>query len=412
MRNILFLFLLVQIAFPVDFFAQEGHFYFKKKNKKSVKLKFEIINNLIIIPLKINNSDTLKFILDTGVKTTLITELAVGDSVSLNFAKKVELHGFGSGEALEAFYSKDNEIEISQIIGTGMEVNVLIDNIFNLTQKFGTRIHGIIGYEVFKDFVVEINYIKKELTFYRPETYKPKINSKTDIVKLYIKNRKPYIHTYISTVTDSLIPLRLLLDTGASDALWLLPTSDSRLLVGEPFIETYLGKGINGDIFGKKARLEKMQLAKFQLNDVLASYPDSDFVKEQLLGDGRNGNIGGEILRRFTVTIDYQNKRMFLKKNKHFKKTFDYNLSGIELVMLLPDFPIYTISYIRPDSPAEIADLQNGDQIVSINNQSTVNLKLYEVSKLLEGSDRKKIKIVVLRNGVEIKKEFRLKKIL
>jgi hypothetical protein len=84
------------------------------KNKSS-KMEFKQINHNIIIPAKVNDSDTLWFILDTGLNTSLITELTSTDSLSINYARKVRLNGLGGGESLEAYSSINNNIKIGDI---------------------------------------------------------------------------------------------------------------------------------------------------------------------------------------------------------------------------------------------------------------------------------------------------------
>ncbi|MBA4057965.1 MAG: peptide-binding protein, partial [Marivirga sp.] len=42
--------------------------------KKKVQIPIEIINNLIVIPVVLNDALPLKFILDTGVRTTILTQ--------------------------------------------------------------------------------------------------------------------------------------------------------------------------------------------------------------------------------------------------------------------------------------------------------------------------------------------------
>ena len=46
-----------------------------------IVVHFKLENNLIIIPVQINNSSTLNFILDTGLKNTIITELNKIESI-------------------------------------------------------------------------------------------------------------------------------------------------------------------------------------------------------------------------------------------------------------------------------------------------------------------------------------------
>jgi len=57
---------------------------FVNSTQKSVSFPFKFINNLIILPVVINDSDTLQFILDTGVSRSIMTELSIGDSLLLN----------------------------------------------------------------------------------------------------------------------------------------------------------------------------------------------------------------------------------------------------------------------------------------------------------------------------------------
>ena len=42
---------------------------------------------------------------------------------------------------------------------------------FDLSSKMGTTIHGIIGYNLLRNFVVKINYRTKRIHFYNPKKY-------------------------------------------------------------------------------------------------------------------------------------------------------------------------------------------------------------------------------------------------
>ena len=69
---------------------------FVDSEDNKVTLPFKFISNLIIIPVLINNSDSLYFILDTGLNISILTELSMGDSLSLNYTKQVKLSGQGT----------------------------------------------------------------------------------------------------------------------------------------------------------------------------------------------------------------------------------------------------------------------------------------------------------------------------
>ena len=189
-------------------------------------LRFKFINNLIILPVSVNNSDTLNFILDTGLTTSLITELGYTDSVDLNYAKLIELQGLGSGESLKALHSFGNEIKLNGIKGENQDFYVLRENIFHLSSKLGMEINGILGFSVFENFIVEINYNRRTITFYNPEydKYKRKEEHYTTI-PVTLHDTKPYITMRVVDDAGHVFDVKMLIDTGASHALWLNPSS-------------------------------------------------------------------------------------------------------------------------------------------------------------------------------------------
>ncbi|NJM79734.1 MAG: hypothetical protein HC854_09125 [Flavobacterium sp.] len=123
--------------------------------------------------------------------------------------------------------------------------------------------------------------------------------------------------------------MKLLFDTGLGDGLWLF--ENDSIKCEQKFITDVLGRGLGGDINGKKSRVENLILNNFELKKALVSYPDSlSFSQLDIIKD-RNGSLGGEILKRFNWFLDYKNKVFYFKKNRYFKEPFNYNMSGIEV---------------------------------------------------------------------------------
>lgn len=67
--------------------AQNG-FHLKATEKKNI-IPFELINNLIIIPVKINGVE-LKFLLDTGVENTIFFSLDENKEIIFKNAEKIK----------------------------------------------------------------------------------------------------------------------------------------------------------------------------------------------------------------------------------------------------------------------------------------------------------------------------------
>jgi hypothetical protein len=218
------------------------------------------------------------------------------------------------------------------------------------------------------------------------------------------------VRTSIVTDKNEDVPVKLLVDTGASDALWLSTNSDNRISLPENHIETFLGRGLSGDLFGKKGRIGAIWVGPLVLYEPIVAFPDNELV-DQLIGkNDRNGTLGAEILRRFYVTMDYPNHRLILRPNSDIKDQFNYNMSGLEVTNPMPGAPIFLISNIRTNSPAYYAGLQENDQIIAINNSNHKTLNLNDINLLFQSQEERKIKMTVLRNGEQVKTEFFLKK--
>jgi membrane-associated protease RseP (regulator of RpoE activity) len=207
------------------------------------------------------------------------------------------------------------------------------------------------------------------------------------------------------------VPVKLLVDTGASDALWLSKNSDERIDLPQMHIETFLGKGLSGDLFGVKGRIDGIWVGPLVLPKPIVAFPSSDIIDQLITANDRNGTLGAEILRRFVVTMDYRNSRLTLRPTYKVKDDFNYNMSGMEVINPMPGLPIFTITNIRENSPAYFAGLKENDQILSLNSSNHQSLELNDINLLLQSRENKKIRVKFLRDGEEYKTSFDLKKV-
>ena len=387
-------------------------FLFDNPKRKSIVIDFKQISNLIVIPVSINGSDTMNFILDTGVRDPIITELTLVEELNLNYLQSIELRGLGSDLITQAYQSGDNEIKLPGLTTSHQKINVILDENFQISQILGMPVHGLIGFNLFKHYIIKVDYRAHKIRLYKPQffEYKPR---KNDIVLplSFIKNNKPIIKSEIIQDNGNVIPVNLLIDTGASDALWISTQSDTTLKIPEKNIYAFLGAGLGGDLFGYKGRVSALWLGGRPMSNPIVSYPATDFINNIIVSEHRNGSIGGEILRRFTVTFDYYNKRIILRPNSNINDNFYYNMSGIELINPVPGVPVYTISNIIENSPAWEAGLRKNDQVISINNRNHKDLSLNDINLMLRQKEDKKIKMVVLRNGQKVSALFHLQEV-
>lgn len=409
--KIFFLFCFISLCYNKAEAQNKNILKFDKEKRKKITLKFNSAGNLIIIPVRINQSDTLQFILDTGLKTTVITELPARDSSLMTFTDSTVIKGLGMEEDLTVWYSPGNRIDIGNIFCDDYQFLYIKDRRLDLSADLGVPVHGIIGADVFKAFIVKVNYQSRHITFFRPETFNAVRHYKRyEILPLQFWRDKPYLSLPVVTQENDSLRLTLLVDNGAGDAVLLFTNSSEDIQVPEKSRYSYLGRGINGSIYGYQSRIKSISLGKYAAKDVTASFPDTAALNNVSIVDipGRNGSIGAELLVRFDMYIDYPNKRIALRKNSYFKRPFRYNMSGLTVKAPYGRIPIYIIATVRKKSPGDIAGVKAGDILLSLNGKSAKELDLTDIHSAFRDYPGKRINLTLNRNGEIIKLHFRL----
>lgn len=432
------------VSFVLKTEAQEG-FRFKNQAKKSERINFKLINNLVVLPLEINGKK-LSFILDSGVSKNILFNISQNDSIGLKNVEKVQLQGLGDGESVEALLSKSNKLSIGNLVSNNETIYVIVRDYFDLSSKMGTTIHGIIGYDLLSNFITKINYRNKYIEFYNPKKAKIKVCRKCEELPLQFYRKKPFIDAFVQldTISNKKTKVKLLIDSGGSDAIWLFEHTKKEIVTPNNFFNDILGEGLSGSIYGNRSRIPKIELGNFEIENPTVSFLDTISTRNARKFKDRNGSIGANILRRFTIWLDYPNKRIILKKNSSFKNKFNYNMSGLDVIYngmqlikeedvktytdaysnnaesknsisFITSFsynfkPAYKIKNVVKDSPADLAGLLKDDVIITLNNRPAHEYKLSQIIHKFQEKDGKKIKMTVERNGEKLKFEFRLKK--
>src|SRR5690606_32447701 len=135
--------------FSASMVGQSG--FYLQNNKKKCRIPFQLVNNLPIIQVEINGT-LLSFILDTGVKSTILFSLEEADSLQLRNTSPVKLQGLGSGGSIEALKSMNNRVKIGNIIDKNHSLYIIFDSALNFSPRMGIPIHGILGNEFFQNF--------------------------------------------------------------------------------------------------------------------------------------------------------------------------------------------------------------------------------------------------------------------
>lgn len=430
------LFLLFVFTFS---FGQKG---FEIADDKKTVIPFQLINNLIFVPLNINGVD-LTFLLDSGVNETILFSL---DSKEINFndIEKIKFSGLGESRDIEGLRSENNIVKIGKDFKDfNHTVFIILDESINFSSHVGIPVNGIIGYHFFKNHPVSINYITKKIIVYQDKTLFEKKVKRHSEFPITVESNKPYLMAGVE-MTSTRVESKMLIDLGNSDAVWLFPKLIKDFVYNRPNIDDYLGQGFNGDIFGKRSRIHRLYIGDFAFEKPLTAMPDEYSIQNLKLVPNRKGSVGSDILRRFEVVFNYTENKIYLKKNKHFNDPFLFNKSGLDIrhdgmtwdkdlvtvettksnrvsegdnVYTARDAfryhfvlkPKYSVSGCRKDAPCYIAGIRKDDNIISINKKKAGDYTLQRINDLMKDDDGTKVNFEIERAGKKMMFQMILK---
>jgi hypothetical protein len=409
--NLIVLLLLILVVCSPGHVSAQFFGYKLMYSKKKVHIPYEMYNNLVVIPIKLNGVVPLNFVVDTGIRSTIITEKLITDILRLPYSRRISVNGPGDYIILEAYVINNVDIVLEGAIGSDQSILVLEKDYLNLRNHLGTEVHGLMGFDIFNRFIVGFDYNRKIMTLFEPEYFKPP--RRYEEIPLSIEDTKPYIFAKIQINDTSMVYAKLMVDSGASHAIMLNEDSHEDIIIPESNFDTQIGIGLGGPISGKISIINSIEFDKFKFTDVITSFPDPEAYPDTIGLVYRNGTLGGELLSRFKVIFDYFNKKIYLKKNPiSYKKEFGYNMSGLTVIADGEDLDIYIISKVKEGSPAAKADIRINDTIVSINGIDNEKLQLGDIYKIFNYKAGKKVKMYIRRNGAVMSKSFRLEDLL
>ena len=264
-------------------------------------------DNKVHITGSINGSAPLDFLFDTGADHTVLYKNGA-KKVQLFFDGKIQNVGFGGIQTRDL--SQRNQLTLGNMKWKD-EAVMFIDN-------QADNADGIIGFNVFEDKLVEIDYERQQIIIH-DRTFDPG----TGYAKFPIRYKgtlpqiRATLNTGLAVYADDFI-----FDMGAKGSLFL-PQS---YWTGKGFENLRsIGKHTSRGVGGAKIKsnfvvLPELTLGTYSLVDLpidLALSPAEGLIAGNLLGM--------DVLKRFNTIIDYQRHIIYLKPNKLLNASY---LSG------------------------------------------------------------------------------------
>jgi len=371
---------------------------------KPARIAFQLVGNEVRIEANVNGAGPFRLIVDTGmpIPGVLLFRNERVDALHLEHnGQHVRVAGAGgNGDSAEALMASGVAVAVGELKMSNASALVI-----SKPDGFPPGVDGVIGAALFARYVVHIDVDASRMELRDPAKWTPAEGS--CVIPLEREEGRVFVDVRVAVGSEEPVRARVVVDIGAAHAL-SLNTRDGRFAPPANAIEAPLGRGVSGTVLGKLGRLRRVEIGSFSFDSVVAAFPVQEHQKPGGV-DFRDGNLGAEILKRFNLTFDYAGKRLVLEKAKGFSEAFEHEMIGLSL-----DWDkggSLVVDRVLPQSPAADAEIEPGDQLISIDDHAVESLGENGLRRSLtaEGAE---IKLALKRGDRTIQKKLRLRRLV
>lgn len=355
-----------------------------------IEVPFHSTENAIIVDATVNGR-TMTFMFDTGFSGAFV----VDDGINLGKSTgKMTLRDFVGEFQADTVKLTSVKLGDKAIDSTDMEAVV---QPADFSSAYSTHCDGIMGLEVMRNQVLEINFEKSRFIFH-PKSLD--ISSRTpDGKKTFLLKMLPIGHN--SVVLPVKAPsgksMVLALDTGNSFyatthrdvlermGLWEAdkkPLFMSSSFVASGAVDTWHKKLDNMLIFGVP-----VPTSYWDIIDLPSGSAESD------------GTVGHGFLKHFNIILDYDRRRVWLDNFSGSVSDDPPGECGIKAAYD-PRSKKVIVAHVSPDSPAEKAGVKLFDQLLSVDGKEILGALGYkELESMIDGKVGTKVSVSLSRRG-------------
>ncbi len=345
----------------------------------------------VFINVNVNDSVSGQFLLDTGSPVSLFDSSFVSDNkLKFTIIDSVKVGGSGNSEPVLKPLYKGEKLTICKDTFTP-DLVLLLD-----LKKIIPVEDGIIGFQYFKDKIVQIDYAQHNLKLYSSVN---QLDNGFKSIPIEILGDKIYTNLTLTINDGTTLSGRFLIDTGSeyalildnyyADSLNLYQNTEKKIR------KQVKNGGVGGTTYKFLIKASKAELADFQIEDILLSCSQQKHGATTGHKSQRIGTLGNRFLDKFTLVFALPERKIFLKPNSSYYEPYTYVRSGISLGKRQEKG--YVIKSILEQSAAYNAGIREGDILLSINGKDVLELGYFSTKKMLNTKGRHRL--VIQRNS-------------
>ena len=344
-----------------------------------------------------NFPDTLNFILDTGSGGISLDSTTVDYFRITPTPSNLTILGIAGIRKVSFIYNQ--KLHLPGL--TVDSLNFHINNYDILTQVYGEKIDGIVGFSLLSRYIFNINYDSSKISIFTNGRMKyPRGGWLYEPILRTLPVQTARIKDAVTTNS------RFLFDIGAGLCLMLNKDflEDSNFLDKKRVLYAKEAEGVGGKVDMHMTVIKEMRMGPYRFRNIPVFVFDDTYNITSY--PYLSGIIGNDILRRFNLILNYAKREFYFMPNSHYQDPFDYAYSGIELYYVDGDIVLGDVAI---GSPAEAAGLREGDVLIGINNMLNANIQQFKTALQAAGQ---KIRIIISRDDKLMEFNFKIKSIL
>lgn len=270
----------------------------------------------IFVPVRVNNSEPLWFVLDSGSSNSLLDKNLIKD-LKLKVEAVGEAVGAGAG-ADEALLTSGVTLNLSGIKLRNQEIPAI--DFKALEKSLGRNIDGMLGYDFMRRFVVEVDYEAKVVKIYNAAKYR--YRGKGESFPITTEDDHPHIRLKVTLPEREPVEGKFIVDGGAGGATLEFASpfiKTNKLLETVEILETKSLAAIGGSVTISYGRGTNIQLGRFSIENPILGFPQVN--RGAFANPNIAGLIGSKLLSQFTVIYDDKRRRIIFEPNSSFIQT-------------------------------------------------------------------------------------------
>ena len=339
----------------------------------AAQIPAQFIDNRVFLPARVNLSQPSLFELDTTAPVSLLDPRRAAELGITNLRAPV-------------LNLPDVDIHLPELGSVANDA---------FAARIGREYEGTIGNDVLSEAVLELDYARHTVRIYEPAAFQYRGGGKS--FSLTMREGMPAVKAKVTVGGHK-----------SGEVLFLINTTlDVPLVISDRFAQQHhffshmrtipvargeLGIGDNAVM----ARIEEFQIGGYQVAEPLAAFVQG---KGPGLDDPQvAGEIGGGMLRRFTLILDYARQVAIFDANSEIRTDDHEDMSGISVAAGGSDWKKFEVVQVRPGSPAADAGVQKGDVIAGVDDEAAADMTLSALRGLFHQVGHK-YKLLIERNG-------------